>query len=199
MIFGFLKYIQPTNYFALYKKDGYSVFPIAKELPNNIQQQLQLDKLYTNELSKQYDLSWQALQKGYIGKTKTYTQLEKLPLVDEYYFIRKYFNPLWASYILLLRILGFNNPLKEIGAWKKSKKGKRSDYLKTPIVYENWEEYSSKLIAEQPKVSVIIPTLNRYPYLKDVLEDLEKQDYKNFEVIVVDQSETFSRRFLLKF
>jgi glycosyltransferase involved in cell wall biosynthesis len=31
---------------------------------------------------------------------------------------------------------------------------------------------------EQPLVSVIIPTLNRYVYLKDVMEDLEKQDYK---------------------
>jgi glycosyltransferase involved in cell wall biosynthesis len=42
---------------------------------------------------------------------------------------------------------------------------------------------------------VIIPTLNRYEYLKDVLEDLEQQDYQNFEVIIVDQSEPFQNAF----
>ena len=46
-------------------------------------------------------------------------------------------------------------------------------------------------------VSVVIPTLNRYTYLKDVLEDLEKQDYENFEVIVVDQSEPFQKNFMI--
>jgi glycosyltransferase involved in cell wall biosynthesis len=48
-------------------------------------------------------------------------------------------------------------------------------------------------------VSVIIPTLNRYPYLKDVLKDLEQQDYSNFEVIVVDQSEPFQEEFYDEF
>jgi glycosyltransferase involved in cell wall biosynthesis len=48
-------------------------------------------------------------------------------------------------------------------------------------------------------VAVIIPTLNRYQYLKDALHDLEKQSYKNFEVIVVDQSEQFNRSFYNQF
>jgi glycosyltransferase involved in cell wall biosynthesis len=49
------------------------------------------------------------------------------------------------------------------------------------------------LLESNPKVTVIIPTLNRYPYLKDVFRDLEKQDYKNFEVIVVDQTDPLNR------
>ena len=44
-------------------------------------------------------------------------------------------------------------------------------------------------------VSIIIPTLNRYEYLKDVLYDLEQQSYKNFEVIVCDQSEPVDEKF----
>lgn len=126
MIFHFLKYLQPTNYFALFNKQGHSVFPIVEELPQEVRLQINEDPLFSNELARQYDLSWQAIQKGYIGKTKTITSLERLPLVDEYYFIRKYFNPLWTYYILLIRILGFKNPIKEIIAWKKSKKEKRS-------------------------------------------------------------------------
>ena len=48
-------------------------------------------------------------------------------------------------------------------------------------------------------MSVVIPTLNRYEYLKDVLEDLERQEYTNFEVIVVDQSLPFQDEFYRKF
>src|SRR5690606_38982647 len=48
-------------------------------------------------------------------------------------------------------------------------------------------------------VSVVIPTLNRYAYLKDVLHDFEKQDYKNFEILVVDQSEPFQSEFYKSF
>ncbi len=195
MIFDFLTYLQPTHYFALKKQDGTSVFPIVEELPNKIYSQLKKDSNFKSMLAQQYDLSWQAIQKGYVGDCKTYTELEKLSVEDEYRFIRKYFNKVWASYILILRLLSFKNPIKEIFAWFKTRNTKRNDYLKTPILYPEWNNFQSKLLAENPKVSVVIPTLNRYEYLKDVLEDLEKQDYQNFEVIVVDQSEPFQKEF----
>lgn len=39
------------------------------------------------------------------------------------------------------------------------------------------------------KASVIIPTLNRKSYLLQTLGFLEKQDFNNFEIIIVDQSD----------
>jgi glycosyltransferase involved in cell wall biosynthesis len=42
------------------------------------------------------------------------------------------------------------------------------------------------------KVSVIIPTYNRESCLINLLEDIVVQDYENFEVIVVEQSEIIS-------
>lgn len=50
-----------------------------------------------------------------------------------------------------------------------------------------------------PKVSVIVPTLDRPEVLLDTLTDLTKQAYRKYEIIVVDQSETTSplvRRFV---
>ena len=195
MPFNFLKYLQSTHYFVLKNKGGKFVYPIVQKLPKNIISQLKIDNEFNSSFAQEYDLSWQAIQKGYVGEVDTYTQFENLPLVDEYYFIRKYFNPIWTYYIFFLRILALNNPIKEYFAWKKSKNGKKSDYLKKPISYSKWDNFQSDLTKLQPKVSVIIPTLNRYKYLKDVLEDLEKQDYSNFEVIVVDQSEPFQKEF----
>ena len=101
----------------------------------------------------------QAIQKGYIGDSEVIVNIDKLPIEDEYHFIRKYFHPFWSIYILLLRIFGLKNPYKEIVAWKKSKSVKRSDYLKTPIEYTEWDSFESQLVKKSPKISVIIPTL----------------------------------------
>ncbi len=199
MLFSFLKYIQPTHYFQLFRKDGSSIFPIVEKLPQEIIFQLETEVKFESEKAREYDLSWQALQKGYIGNTENYTSFEKLPIADEYRFLRKYFHPVWVFYVLLLRIFSFKNSFNEISAWKKSGANKKSDYLKKPILFDEWNSFKSSLVEEEPFVSVVIPTLNRYEYLKDVLEDLEKQQYKNFEVIIVDQSNPFQEDFYTNF
>jgi glycosyltransferase involved in cell wall biosynthesis len=195
MLFSFLKYLQPTHYFSLGKKNGNTLFPVYESLPEAIKQQLDLDDAYASDLAKQYDLSWQALNKGYIGNTKTIKTIEPVSVIDNYIFIRKYFSRFWVVYVLCLRLLRFKQPFKEIPAYLKSRSIQRSSFLKSPLQYVDWDSFDSALVAAQPKVSVIIPTLNRYTYLSDVLKDLEQQDYKNFEVIVVDQSESFQEEF----
>lgn len=193
-MFNFLKYIQPTHYFALPLKETY-VFPVYETLPQTVKSQLQLDDNYTTEIARLYDLSWQAVQLGYVGKADTYSSFENSSVKDNYYFIRKYFSSFWSIYILVIRLLSFKNPIKELNGFLKTKHVKRSQYLKNPIACNNWNTFKSALIESKPKVSVIIPTLNRYKYLDDVLKDLERQDYNNFEVIVIDQSEPFNASF----
>jgi len=195
MLFRFLKYLQPVHYFSLKRKNGQGVFPIASEIPQAILEQLKEEEHYVSKTSTSYDLSWQAIHKGYIGDVNTLDAIETLPVYDEYVFTRKYFNSAWVFYVLLLRLLSLKNPIKEIGSWYTSRHVKRSDFLNHPIKYNNWKDYASPLLKEMPRVTVIIPTLNRYQYLFDVLKDLEKQDYKNVEVIVVDQSEPFQKPF----
>jgi glycosyltransferase involved in cell wall biosynthesis len=195
MLFSFLRYLQPTHYFSLLKKSGETVFPVYDCLPEVIKQQLEIDVAYTSDLAKHYDLSWQALHKGYVGGTKTIEAIETVPVMDNYIFIRKYFSRLWVLYVLCLRLLSFKQPFQEISAYLKTRSIRRSSYMKSPLQNADWDSFDSTLVVAQPKVSVIIPTLNRYHYLNDVLNDLEQQDYTNFEVIVVDQSEPFQESF----
>lgn len=195
MLFRFLKYLQPTHYFQCFTKSGRSIFPKANELPVDIIKQLQLDNQYFSEKAKAYDLSWQAIQLGYIGNIETYTSFSKLPLKDEYRFVRKNFHSAWVFFVFLLRILLFHNPFKEAKAWVSTRNVSQLKESGNSIVYKKWESFQSQLIDENPLVSIIIPTLNRYDYLKAVLKDLEAQDYSNFEVIVVDQSDDFNKGF----
>ncbi|MCK0125029.1 glycosyltransferase family 2 protein [Gelidibacter sp. F2691] len=199
MIFKFLQYLQPTQYFQLRTTKGTSVFPIIEELPDDIRNQLLLDPIYSSETAKNYDLSWQAIQLGYVGDVSTYSKFEQTSLFDNYHFIRKYFHPAWVLYVLMVRVLTFHNLFAEFKAWLKTRATKRISYIHKPIAYNGWDNFDSTRIAENPKISVVIPTLNRYDYLKDVLNDLEQQDYANFEVIIVDQSDAFNSDFYKDF
>lgn len=199
MPFTFLTYLQPTHYFRLFTKAGASVFPKVEELPKEVLEQLKLDTDYLSHLARDYDLSWQAVQSGYLGDVITYQHFETVPVQDNYRFIRKNFHPAWVFYVLIIRLLTFHNPINEIRGWLETKQIKNKSQALKPIAYSAWTSFKSELIIQQPLVSVVIPTLNRYNYLKDVLHDFEKQDYKNFEIIVVDQSEPFQPEFYKNF
>ena len=47
-------------------------------------------------------------------------------------------------------------------------------------------------MAVKPLVSVIIPTFNRLGFLKEAVESVEKQSYRDFELIIVDDGSTDS-------
>lgn len=194
MPFEFLKYLQPTHYFLLANKKGQRVYPKVTELPKTVTDCL-MDLSYSTKEAKAYDASWQALHKGYIGNVATYTHFEALPLVDNYRFVRRYFSKAWVWYVLFVRLISGYNPLNEVKAFVKTKDVKRVDLSMMPQVYDALDTFTSPLVKAKPLVSVIIPTLNRYPYLEMVLKDLEAQDYRHFEVIVVDQSDAFNVEF----
>ena len=196
MIFSYLKYISPAWYFNLKPKVNHSYFPSESEL-RDAGIELEIDEQYKSEAARQRDLGYRAFQLGFIktsesnGRGLDIWQNEQTPAADEYRFLRKNFSSVWVLYALLIRLLSFKNPLTEVAGFLKSKNAKRIQYHKHPVSYKAFASFSSTLIAKQPFITVVIPTLNRYPYLKDVFRDLEKQTYKNFEVIVVDQTDPF--------
>ncbi|MGD0878746.1 MAG: glycosyltransferase family 2 protein [Anaerolineales bacterium] len=59
--------------------------------------------------------------------------------------------------------------------------------IKSKIAVKRDQETRIKWKFEQPSVSIIIPTKNKYKLLKNLIDSLFKiTDYKNFEVILVD-------------
>ncbi len=193
--FRFVKYIQPHWYFLLKPGKDLGIFQNPESIPQEIRSLLKSDDGYSDNNANLVDLSWQAMQKGYISDTKSSLNLNvEIPIQDEYRFVAKYYNPVWRFYIFFIRIFSLCNPIKEIYGLLKSLSVKRIS-LFSEVIQHN----TSSSDSDQPKVSVIIPTLNRYIYLKDVLHDLEKQEYSNFDVIIIDQSEPFQKEFYTNF
>lgn len=172
-------------------------FP-TRQQAGNVPRRFLEDNRYVSPEAAESDLAWRMFQAGYINRTtaeagKNIWETGKLPIEDEYRFVRKNFHPFWAVYVLLLRLLSFHNPLAELRGFLKTRKVTRSAEM--PIAYPEYEPFNSPLVQSRPLVSVIIPTLNRYRWLNDVLNDLANQTYQQMEVIVVDQSEPFQEAF----
>ena len=41
-----------------------------------------------------------------------------------------------------------------------------------------------------PKVSVIIPSFNRFEFLLEAINSVQRQDYSNFEIIIINDGST---------
>jgi glycosyltransferase involved in cell wall biosynthesis len=148
---------------------------------------------YIQDESVYLDLAYQALQMGSIpnqSKKPNFQNVVVNGVSDNYRFIFRHFGIAKAIYVLICRILSFKNPIKEIYSFLKNRDSKVFlEYIVTEQIGFLREPNT------EPKISVIIPTLNRYEYLKDVLFDLQNQTYKNFDIWICDQSDDFQARF----
>lgn len=198
MIFSFLKYLKPIWYFNLKPNKDFGYFPVSEKFNNN-EQNLIVDGGYETEDAKYRDLAWSGFQSGFISLDNdeglNIWKKSKISITDEYRFLNKNFHKGWVLYVLIIRLFSFKNPIVEIASFLKNRNVKRIDYSKKAFQFSDYDTFKSKLIESCPLVSIVIPTLNRYEYLKDVFKDLEKQNYKNFEVIVVDQTDNFKDEF----
>lgn len=218
-LFDFLKYEMPMWYFnlnsALSATNNFYVD--YRSLPSDIVSLLDICEDYDSKDATVADAAYQIIQNGLtvalqsdnIKTLELSGEIKKgekarnrksyiSSLKDNYRFVRRHFGNSHAIQILIYRISLLKNPIKEIGAYLSSRNiGAVRDCCKEAqlSLMSEFEKFESRLVKSEPKVSVIIPTLNRYEYLDDVLKDLQVQKYSNFEVIVVDQSDCFASDF----
>jgi len=192
-MFHFLTYIQPAWYYRLAGQTPASLLADIDRL--SAEERLLIDSHldYEDPQAIRMDAAFQGLLRGIIPGASQALLPEQVITIqnvaDNYRFVRRYYGLKWSLYIYVLRMLTFHQPYRETRCFLKALHVKGVHPYGRHRVYEDYEQFDSPLVQSAPRVSVVIPTLNRYAYLKDVLSDLEKQDYRNFEVLVCDQSE----------
>ena len=192
-MFDFIKYIQPLWYYRLASRMPHAVLLDKEELDKLVEAGSIFRGNFIKGESVYLDLAYQALQMGYIPnqpEKPTFQNSVVNGVADNYRFIFRHFGRTKALYVLFWRISSFKNPIREIYSFLKN--------CESNVLLAYTEPEQNRILHEtltEPSVSVIIPTLNRYEYLKDVLADLEKQTYKNFDVWICDQSDNFNEEF----
>jgi glycosyltransferase involved in cell wall biosynthesis len=197
-MFNFFKYIKPLWYYRLAFQSDNSV--LLNKLYDQNKAEILIDERFSGKYAQNMDRAYRALQLGVIPVENTsYNKKEKVVTItnrnDNYLFVAKYFGKFKLVYVLFLRILCLNNLILELIGFVKALKINKIDITQNHFEYENFDTFQSILIQTNPLVTVVIPTLNRYEYLKDVLADLENQDYQNFEVIICDQTDNIPKGF----
>jgi glycosyltransferase involved in cell wall biosynthesis len=196
----FFKYIKPLWYFNLVPKNGNITY--WYEAPKNLEHLVDKNVSYRSSQVLKMDLAYQLWSAGYIACSideKLNYNETKITVKDNYTLLARFVKKQWLFIVCFFRLLELKNPFLEImGLFnaltiQKVKDKPLKDFLKAQQE-ENWNTFDSALIQENPLISVIIPTLNRYQYLKDVFRDLQNQTYKNFEVLVIDQTDAFDTK-----
>ena len=88
------------------------------------------------------------------------------------------------TYWALLRAV-LSRYASPVVAWKSWQVVRRSAYPRL-VTYQH--TFSDSPTPQSAKVTVLIPTVDRYPYLRKLLEQLRTQTVKPHEIIVVDQT-----------
>ena len=196
--------VKPIWYYNLKIESGKNNYWINyKKINNNYRKILDCNNYYESEKSFSYDLAYQMWHKGAMKFDEksllSKKHEESSSLNDQYIFIRRMFKPRWIYFSFIIRLLSFKISIKEINVMVKTRFIKQINLSTPNYKYENYEFFQSKHEKQKRLVTIIIPTLNRFKCLNDVLKDLENQTYKNFEVIVVDQSDQFNPKIYNKY
>jgi GT2 family glycosyltransferase len=110
-----------------------------------------------------------------------------LPLEDELRFVCYRFGSKWMKWALLRSVLsGYASPGRALSAWQKLRqatpRASPGPFQRPPPSYNPTAE------KKPARISVLIPTLERYDYLRTLLGQIRRQTLPPTEIIVVDQT-----------
>lgn len=196
-MFDSLRYIYPVWYYHIVNNTHFPIWYDIDKLNPEIKKKIRFDSRYTSYAVSKLDASWQLFNLGYISNDMSLClNIDEIFIekADEYLFLSKYFSKQYLFQYFILSVFKHKNIFKELKSFISNFKIEKFEYQ-----YIEHKCFENFLVNSSPLIAIIIPTLNRYEYLKDCLVDLENQIYKNFVVIVVDQSDQFDEEFYTKF
>jgi len=121
------------------------------------------------------------------GLLQTYPQspTPEIPLQDQLLFLKARYGSKWMYWAAGLALLTGRTSTKKLAS--ALVKVKSISIPSARKVYHHKCEASERLTGKE-KVSVLIPTINRYPYLRVLLGQLQKQSVAPHEILIIDQT-----------
>ena len=194
-MFRSLRFVKPGWWMLLPPQGSPSAFVDADRLSEDERHYVDLDSGYDSRDAAKWDAAYLGFYRGLTATPGNALELTgEASAADEYRFLRKYFSRWWGICVLVMRCLQLRNPLSELRGFLRARPVRRVDLWARTFPLPDPQN-----TAAGPRVAVVIPTLNRYEYLEDALRDLQQQTYRDFEVIVIDQSQPYREEFYEQF
>ena len=189
-----LNYVHPTwlyncNATADVEHTSFRLSIQACLINRNILRRVHLPEGYKSLAMFGLALGYQLLKQGAIIR---YTpdlvaqeqHVSTVPASDELRFAKQFFPLKWQLWIVLNR----DNSLFSLAGWLGRDVEKQKDMY--PAIHRSDTRVTERYTET---VSVLAPTLNRYPYLLRELEQLSKQTVLPLEVLITDQTDEKDR------
>ncbi|MFC1584254.1 glycosyltransferase family 2 protein [Fibrobacterota bacterium] len=117
---------------------------------------------------------------------ETGSSLPSPSLKDEVLFCHRNFNGFWNRWVLFRVIMTAAVPRLQFWKhWYDMRKSSRERMRPKPFAQIGRLPGESGSGAE---ISILIPTLDRYPYLKTLLKQVREHDIKPYQIIIIDQT-----------
>jgi glycosyltransferase involved in cell wall biosynthesis len=109
-------------------------------------------------------------------------------LHDEFLFVRLAYGRLWHTWAFCRALATGHLPLIRWRAWWQSRSAQPPE-IRSPL-------RQATMMAEPPPttIAILIPTLDRYPYLWQLLDQLRQQTIRPHQIIVIDQTPVEQRQ-----
>ena len=192
-----IEYVSPGIYFNLKtSEEGFSIWNMSlqcllvkKDLLKTVRF---LDSRFVSTKGALVEWLYRMLYSGVLIKRERmminpqFIHNGEMAMEDDLRFIQYQFGTKWFAWISMRYMLdGLISPSVSWNVFRKVRQEK-SIAEQTKMSYSHWKEIN--LNDEKYKISIIIPTIERYSYLVTVLTQLKKQSILPLEVIVIDQS-----------
>lgn len=105
---------------------------------------------------------------------------------DEFLFVKARFGAKWTRWALCRAAM--SRELGPIAAWRVYRSLRREPFRDQPMPFHG---AGAEVLAAAPveaRVTVVVPTVDRYPYLRVLLAQLRRQTLPPTEILVVDQT-----------
>ncbi len=187
---NYIDFVSPVNYFNMACISDFSNILLHGFLINKkiLMENTFLDERFSTVDSAMKEWVYRSIYCGvlfqhYKLEGIKYSEPKPIAVADQLRFIKYRFGTKWFLWCAM-RSFKFDGFLKI--------KNERSKTVSN-IDHSLWRE--TLLKNTQAKVTVLIPTVERYPYLKTVLKQLGEQTILPFETIVIDQTPKAERQF----
>lgn len=165
-----------------------------------LQQAGAFDRAFLSRAVAGLDLGYRSLKCGAIVEHRPeltscrHSRLDKAPPIQDLYtFVLRHYGRKWANYVFFRRIL-----CHDIHHETRARRNAEAACAKNPAppkaLYQLPEVLLDLTELSKHQISVIIPTLGRYKYIRAALESLRHQTVRPFEIIIVDQNPPESRQ-----